>query len=84
MKDAVRMFLEHARRMRATNSIVVNTFDKLDSHVVRSSGRPQCIPQGPYYIWMVRLKRRLMVAAAVMASLSGLVSNHLHQWFSYA
>ncbi|XP_056172625.1 anthocyanidin 3-O-glucosyltransferase 2-like [Syzygium oleosum] len=50
MKDAVEMFLEHTKRMRATKAIVVNTFNELDSHAVRSLAglwAPAVYPVGP-------------------------------------
>ncbi|XP_056172628.1 putative UDP-glucose flavonoid 3-O-glucosyltransferase 3 [Syzygium oleosum] len=50
MKDAVGMFLEHAKRMRATKGIVINTFDELNLHAVRSLvdlGAPAVYPVGP-------------------------------------
>ncbi|KAK3437181.1 hypothetical protein EUGRSUZ_C01648 [Eucalyptus grandis] len=50
MKEAVRPFLEHTRRMRATKGIVVNTFEELEPHAIRSLaglGAPVVYPVGP-------------------------------------
>lgn len=49
-KESVRPFLEHAKRMRATKGIIVNTFDELEPHAVRSLaglGAPAVYPVGP-------------------------------------
>ncbi|XP_030516433.2 anthocyanidin 3-O-glucosyltransferase 2-like [Rhodamnia argentea] len=50
MKEAIGPFLEHARRMRAAAGIVVNTFDELEPHAIRSLaglGAPVVYPVGP-------------------------------------
>ncbi|KAI6698810.1 hypothetical protein NL676_018929 [Syzygium grande] len=49
-KVTVRPFLEHARRMRETKGIIVNTFDELEPHALRSLaglGAPAVYPIGP-------------------------------------
>ncbi|KAF8041604.1 hypothetical protein BT93_A0258 [Corymbia citriodora subsp. variegata] len=49
-KESVRSFLEHAKRMRETKGIIVNTFDELEPHAVRSLaglGAPAVYPVGP-------------------------------------
>ncbi|XP_030527992.1 anthocyanidin 3-O-glucosyltransferase 2-like [Rhodamnia argentea] len=48
--EAARPVLEHIRRMRATKGIIINTFDELEPHAVRSLtslGAPKVYPVGP-------------------------------------
>ncbi|KAI6698813.1 hypothetical protein NL676_018932 [Syzygium grande] len=50
MKESVRPSLERARRIRAAKGIIINTFDELEPHAVRSLaglGAPAVYPVGP-------------------------------------
>lgn len=49
-KETVRPFLEHARKMRGTKGIIVNTFEELEPHALRSLaglGAPVVYAIGP-------------------------------------